>query len=663
MAQDLEVLEETVVSATRVAADPLNVPHALEILHGDALRLDRASRTLPESLMQSPGVMVQKTGHGQGSPYIRGLTGFRNLLQVDRVRVNHAALRDGPNQYWNTVDPYSASRTELVKGPGSVLYGSDAIGGTLSVFTFDPDEVTQPGLFYRGSSAERSHTARAEAGHEWSNGLRLEGGATVKQYGDLEGGSDVGRQENTGYDEVDWDARAAWMFDDERTLLLSHQSVSQRDVPRTHKTIYGTDWKGLSVGSELQRDLDQDRDLTTLQYHTDTWYAGLSLQQHAEERDRIRGDGRRDVQGFDLDSYGAFFQFQPTPDWVVGADLYLDDVDSFRDDFNADGSFNRSRIQGPVGDDASYLSLGVYGQYTAHLGEDLDLLLGARANYAEADVDRFEDPETGEVSQLERDFDAIVGSARLLWRLDEGLSAFAGLSQGFRAPNLSDLTRLDSARSNEIETPSPDVEPEHFLSTEVGLKLRRGGMQGSVAAYYTDLEDLIVRTPTGRELDGAFEVSKLNAADGYVMGLELEGQMAFGDHWTARGFAAWQDGEADAFLTSERDAVREPLSRLMPPTAMIALRRQLGDWWVEGGLRLADKADKLSSRDKGDSQRIPEGGTPGYVVPDLRVGWDPSDRLSVSLSLENLTDEDFRIHGSGLNEAGRNVVFSSLLRF
>jgi len=89
-----------------------------------------------------PGVMVQKTGHGQGSPYIRGFTGFRTLLMIDGIRLNNAVFRDGPNQYWNTVDPFSIERLEVVKGPSSVLYGSDAIGGTVNVITRGPGGET-----------------------------------------------------------------------------------------------------------------------------------------------------------------------------------------------------------------------------------------------------------------------------------------------------------------------------------------------------------------------------------------------------------------------------------------------------------------------------------------------------------------------------------------
>ena len=81
-------------------------------------------------------------------------------------------------------------------------------------------------------------------------------------------------------------------------------------------------------------------------------------------------------------------------------------------------------------------------------------------------------------------------------------------------------------------------------------------------------------------------------------------------------------------------------------------------FWLEGVLSIARDQGELSTRDRADTDRIPPGGTPGYNTLLVRGGWQVSDRLRLSLSLENLFDEDYRIHGSGLNESGRNVVVS-----
>jgi hemoglobin/transferrin/lactoferrin receptor protein len=122
------------------------------------------------------------------------------------------------------------------------------------------------------------------------------------------------------------------------------------------------------------------------------------------------------------------------------------------------------------------------------------------------------------------------------------------------------------------------------------------------------------------------------------------------------------DGELDSFATSNQTVIREPLDRLMPGTMYLGGRWQpsAANYWLEGLLSMADNQDKLSSRDQGDTDRIPLGGTPGYAILTIRGGWQLSERLRLSLSLENLLDADYRIHGSGLNEPGRNVILSVL---
>lgn len=104
----------------------------------------------------------------------------------------------------------------------------------------------------------------------------------------------------------------------------------------------------------------------------------------------------------------------------------------------------------------------------------------------------------------------------------------------------------------------------------------------------------------------------------------------------------------------------EPIERLMPPTGRAGLRWNASErYWVECSCTIAARADRLSSRDKEDTSRIPPGGTPGYAVYDVRAGWRCSNDIVLSLAVENIADEDYRIHGSGINEPGRNVVLAT----
>ncbi|HLA05451.1 MAG TPA: TonB-dependent receptor plug domain-containing protein, partial [Syntrophales bacterium] len=203
--QQTIVLDEIVVTATRSEEDIFKVPYSADIVTAEDIQERQLSRTLPEALKKIPGVMVQKTSFGQGSPYIRGFTGYNTLFLIDGIRLNNSVFRSGPNQYANTIDPLTIERMEVVKGPSSVLYGSDAIGGTVNVFTTNPGP-NENKIFYRFSSAEESNSGRLQLSGNMGN-LWAIAGVSLKDYGDLNAGGMVGKQLHTGYNEKDYDLK------------------------------------------------------------------------------------------------------------------------------------------------------------------------------------------------------------------------------------------------------------------------------------------------------------------------------------------------------------------------------------------------------------------------------------------------------------------------
>ncbi|MGH7163851.1 MAG: TonB-dependent receptor plug domain-containing protein, partial [Planctomycetota bacterium] len=114
---------EVVVTATRTERAEVATPAFVSTVPSTEL-VRRGARTTPQALAEEPGVLVQETNLGGGSPFLRGLTGNQILVLVDGVRLNNSAFaRFGPNQYLNTVDPFSLESIEVVRGPGSVQYG------------------------------------------------------------------------------------------------------------------------------------------------------------------------------------------------------------------------------------------------------------------------------------------------------------------------------------------------------------------------------------------------------------------------------------------------------------------------------------------------------------------------------------------------------------
>ena len=672
-------LEQIVVTATRLPMRAFDVPALVYARSAETVQLLYQSRTLPEALGEVTGVMVQKTANGQGSPFIRGFTGFRNVLLVDGIRLNNSAFREGPNQYWNTVDPYSLQSVEVLKGTAAVPYGSDAIGGVVNVITDIADAGNAgfaPRLLYRYADAESSQTGRAEALYR-SDALRARGGVTYRNYGDVEAGGGTGVQPRTGYDERNADARVEYDLDERTTFIAGYQFVDQDDAWRTHRTIYGIRWNGTQAGTDRALVFDQRRQLGYLQLRhdglgalADTVRASVSYQEQNEDQYRLRSNLRFDELGFDVRTLGMWVQFEKRTgrtQWLYGADYYGDDVSSYNVEYNANGSYRRVHAQGPVADDARYDLSGLFGQAIVTLTPRFTATVSARYTQAAVDANKVEDPVTFAVSSLDDDWDNFSGSARLGFTpvADGPWLLYAGVAQAFRAPNLSDLTRLDVARSGELETPSPGLDPETYLSWEAGFKLLSGRWSVQAAYFDTRGEDVVIRAPTGRTIGGQVEVTKVNAGESNVRGVEAEASFSPVPQVALFAGGMLIDGEGDAFPAgAAAQPVTEPLDVLMPTMWRLGARWTGADeqWRLEALVEHADEQDELSTRDKQDVQRIPPGGTPGYTVVSLRSEWRAAPQLTLSLAIDNLFNQDYRIHGSGLNEPGRNLIASVALQ-
>ena len=675
-ASEVTNLPPVMVTASRVAEPVNRLAASAEKITSDELSEGQA-RTLPEAFDMTTGVIAQKTSYGQGSPYIRGFTGFRTLLLTDGIRLNSPVFREGANQYWNTVDSYSLDSIELLKGPGSVLYGSDAIGGTVQTFSRMPEYAPDGGadvwggrLAARVASAERSMTGRAEGEYgtdQWA-GLF---GVTYKDFGDLEGGKHVGRQRKTGYDEMDYDAKMRIALRGDRELIFSHQSVDQNDVWRTHRTPYGISWHGTQVGTEPVHKFDQDRTLTYLRFIDrektllyDELQATVYFQRQEETKYVTKKDLTRTTDGFDVQTWGTsadMIKETSLGTWAYGAEYVRDGVDSFRRNYYADSSLKSIGIQGPVADDSYYHTAAVYVQDRVKLGERWDLTIGGRATYALADIGRYENFETKPHSpaSMDADWSDLSGNVRLAYQLiEEQWLVYVSLAEAYRTPNLSDLTRFDVSRSSDVETPSPNLDPEKFLCGEVGTRVTADPVAWHTAFFYTRIHDLIIRQAA---TDGTY--AKLNGGDGYVDGVESELEVRLSKQWLSRTGFTWMEGSTD-YDAADGTKVNEPV-RTMPLNAYTALRWESESrrFWAEAAERASDKEDRLTAADKTDTQRIPPGGTPGFAVTDLRCGWRVRKGLSIVAGVENVLDADYRIHGSGSNEPGRNFILSAEYRF
>ncbi len=675
----IDTPDEIVVVATRTPTPPLEVPYQVRTVHSLSGDSAASARTAADAFHELPQVMVQKTSYGQGSPYLRGFTGFRTLVMVDGIRLNNSVFRDGPNQYATLIDPLALDGAEVVFGPSSVLYGSDAIGGTLSYSTRTPrladtELETHGRVHQRFSSAEGSSVSRLE-GSVATPRFALHVGGSYRDFDDLDAGRHQGVLENTGYTEWASDAKFVMAVADDTNLELAFQRHEQIDIPRTHSTVFGQSYRGTTIGSDLRRDLSEVRELAyaRLNWNPSTDRRGdLTLYRSRldEEELRTRSNGRTRLQGFDDTILGANLHYSDRTSLgliTTGLEYSREGVDSFYREFNADGSLRELRTRGPVADQATYQTWAVYLEDRVDVSDRVELSVGGRFTHIAVDADEVDPVLTDAtmIASINETYSDGVGSVRGLWRASNTLSLFAGASQSFRAPNLSDLTRFDASRSGEAEIPAPELDPERFLTFEVGGRLRNKTIELEASYYYTLIDDLIARVPTGTvDADGNTVVTKDNVGDGFAHGVEINANVQLDEELSAFAGFGWVEGTVETF---SQPGVRsdEPLSRLAPPTGIVGFRFEPASTTVkvEVDLRVAGDADRLSTRDKADTQRIPVGGTPGYAVLGVRGSWSPCDSLRVFAGVENVTNRDYRIHGSGNNEPGVNVVAGFDWRF
>jgi outer membrane receptor protein involved in Fe transport len=658
---------DLIYSVNRAPESPFETARAVQVITAEDI-WRRNARTLPEVLMEEAGVFVQQTNYGSGSPIIRGQIGKQILILVDGVRVNNATYRFGSIQYLNTIDLAMVERIEIVRGVGSVL-GGDAFGGSINIITRKgpgPGEARPFGsrLFARYSSADGAVTGRAEVFGRGDK-MRYLVGATYRDSDDVEGGDRIGEQAATGYDEQAGNFNLEYFLSQDRTLSLDYQALEQNDVPRTDRIVDRTNVKfdfdpqriqllSLSFQDLTDRSLTDSLKVTAYWNRQDEGRQEIRSNRLTTERRHI---DRQSVGGLNVE-IGTFLGGGHR--LVYGADYSSEDIVSQRRDVRLDtGAVTRAR--GNYTDGASYDSLAAYLQDRFNLGDRVSVALGARYSRFSA-----AGSETSSVGRLDLDSstDDLSGSLSLLVRATEGLHLVAGVRRGFRAPNIDDLSVLDE-RAEGTEVPNTDLAPEHALAYEVGAKFRNSRGSGSIYYHRTDLTDLLTRSAgtfqglsffdrngNGRRDTGEPVVlQKQNIGEATIDGFEADFRYAVADGWSVFGNATDTTGD-DEFL-------KVPLGRIPPFFGNLGVRWAPANAgrepWVEAVYSFADSQHRLAPADVSDS-RVGPGGTAAFDVFHLRGGCSLGERARLTVAAENLSDEAYKLHGSGVYRPGRQIV-------
>jgi iron complex outermembrane receptor protein/hemoglobin/transferrin/lactoferrin receptor protein len=434
---------------------------------------EQLPRSAPDALRYEPGVTVQQTAHGQGSAFIRGRTGQQTLLLFDGIRLSNSTYRQGPNQYFFTIDAKTIHSIEVVRGGGSTRWGSDAIGGVLNARPLEPaldleatGPVVRPRAMVRATTADGELGFRTQLDVQASKNLRVLAGVGSRQVGLLESGgvvrspvtgatasvpafADDGRtQLGTGFREMTADGRAVLGLGHGRRLVAAAYAYRQFDAPRTDQCP--------PPEAPLSECLVYDEQFRTLAYGAYEGDAGPAAERArvvlSYQRQHERRTGRR-PQSFvenpardDVDTFGAMAHLETRPyelarsaslGFAYGADAYFDRIDSaawtrFTD---IDVTLEASRGQYLAG--STYLQGGAFADAELRLGEHLVVRGGARGGGASAHAPADAGSGTRGVDQ---GWPVVVGHAGVEVRPTPLLALLANVDRSYRTPNLDDLT-------------------------------------------------------------------------------------------------------------------------------------------------------------------------------------------------------------------------------
>jgi hemoglobin/transferrin/lactoferrin receptor protein len=510
-------LAEVVVTANRFGSLSIKTPEAIKVL-GAITAVKKQLRTAPEALMLTPGVFVQKTNHGGGSPFIRGVTGNQTLLLIDGIRLSNTTARYGPNQYFNTIDIFGLEKFEVMRGSGSVQYGSDAIGGTIQAFTRDVQTSADPR--WNGQLLGRISThAMEKSGHGniGYSGRRFafSGGITGRNFGDLIGGDTTGRQTPTGYTEFDYDFKARVDISSSSSLVAMFQSVHQSDVPVFHK---------IALENYAVNSMDpQQRKLSYIRYRKDLDEGILrnisltaSWQKSRETRESRKNNSQVLRTENDIVRTVAFSaeSFLQKGVWNsnTGLEIYSDRVESSRTDTDLNDNTTMTK-RGLYPDGAGSVSMALFSLHNIDL-DGWSFSGGIRFNQY---VNTIEDEALGLVRLKPS---ALVGNLAVLRKLNQSSGLFISANTGFRAPNIDDLGTLGIVDFR-YETPNFALDPEHSFQYQLGYKLNNRRFRGEIYLYRNELYNLIVRNKVpGDTIDGYPVYVKENVERAYIQGVE-----------------------------------------------------------------------------------------------------------------------------------------------
>lgn len=700
-------MDEIVISASKFKEQKKNVAQYIQTIPQKEIEwmMPQTSATLLE---QTGKVFVQRSQAGGGSPVIRGFEANKVLLVIDGVRMNNAIYRGGHLQNVITVDNNMLEAVEILHGPGSTLYGSDALGGVMLFRTKQPrlswNETTlfKSNIMTRFSSANNEATGHIDFNIGGKNLASLTS-ITYSKFGDTRQGNirspyndsfgkrqwyveridgtdrviynqDANIQKFTGYSQVDLMQKFLLQQGSKVTHTLNLQYSTSSDVARYDRL---TDIRNGNLRYAEWYYGPQDRAMAA--YHLqaknlngffDEVSAGINYQYIKESRHqrllyndiRQNRTERLNIGGYNIDLRKMMNRHELT----IGTDGQYNDLRSTAFGLNiATGQQSPLDTRYPDGGSNMY-----YGAvYAAHIfkiiPDKLILNDGIRLNYVGLNA-TFDDTTfyNFPFRSASQDNTALSGNLGLVYMPQSRWRFVLNGSTGFRSPNIDDLGKVFDSRGGEfLVVPNPDLQPEYSYNTDLGISYSDNKfIRIEATGFHTWLRNAIVQDfytlngQTTLPFEGVPTrvVANQNKASAYIYGINSSLTAKLTPRVTFYSTLTYTYGRY------EHTGTNVPLDHIPPVYGKTSIFYRQGKFEGEfysmynGWKRLKD----YSPSGEDNLNYATPLGMPSWNTLNIRTAYNLNDNMSFHLALENILDKNYRNFASGVSAPGRNLVLT-----
>ncbi|QNL52485.1 TonB-dependent receptor [Olivibacter sp. SDN3] len=699
-------LDPVNIGANRLSQQEANLPNKISRLHRQDV-LFQQPQTSADLLGNTGEVFIQKSQQSGGSPMIRGFATNRVLITVDDIRMNSAIFRSGNLQNVISIDPLATNDVSVLFGPGSVIYGSDAIGGVMNFQTLTPLLSSSGTPLVKGNVLTRWSSANQEkTGHfDLSIGLRKWAFITSvsgNDFGDLK----MGKRGPNEY------LRPEYVVSDLDGDVIRPNDDPYKQVPSAYKQInlmqkvffQPNDRWSFQYAFHYSNSSDNPRYDNLIRYRSDQlrwaeWYYGpqqwvmnhvklihrastgiydemkinIAHQYFKESRhDRPFAEEEKNHNEERVNAYSLNVDFYKR----LGVKHVINyGLESVYDKVGSTGALENMVTglseEGPTRypDGSSWSSHAAFVTHEYQASNKMVLQSGLRYNYFIVDAEFNDTFYPFPFERADVNTGALTGSAGIVYTPGNKWRVQSNISTGFRAPNIDDIGKVFESTPGSVVVPNPGLSAEYATNVDLGFAKTFGEIfKVDATGFYTYLSNAMVRRDFSlngqTEMEYAGELSTIqaiqNAANAKVYGVSAGVQLLMPN---GIGFSSrfnYQHG------TEELDnGDTAPLRHAGPwfgiSRLMYAAQRFKAELYAVYNGEVSNDNLAPSEQEKTYMYATDENGnpySPAWSTLNARLLYRVTDFLMLNVGVENITDKMYRTYSSGIVSAGRNYVLS-----